>query len=313
MSNKTWTQEQINWLTNNSITHTVTECAIHLQRTYKSIYNKGSSLNLSFKRESNGFPIEKVKLLFEDANIIPVDINTYVNMNIEMDFKCKHCGSIFADKPSLIVRRITAPYCPKCRNNFKLSYKSLDSRPIDTASASEAFFGYCCTLQNWIVIWPFDKSSQLQYDCITDTKKRLYRVQVKTISNNRFPTVTRHNNKREILNKTHCDIIAGVNHQTHDVYIIPVEMIDKTDICITTYGEYCNAWHLLNGDDLKVNLSQSETKTSLISIGQASKITGYHQNSLRRWEEQGKLVPQRTPGGHRRYILQDILDLTEEK
>jgi predicted site-specific integrase-resolvase len=41
----------------------------------------------------------------------------------------------------------------------------------------------------------------------------------------------------------------------------------------------------------------------LISIGQASKITGVTVETLREWEKVGKIQSQRTEGGHRRYDL----------
>jgi len=41
----------------------------------------------------------------------------------------------------------------------------------------------------------------------------------------------------------------------------------------------------------------------LLSIGQASKLLGVSISTLRRWEAEGKLVPNRTAAGHRRYDL----------
>lgn len=41
----------------------------------------------------------------------------------------------------------------------------------------------------------------------------------------------------------------------------------------------------------------------LISIGQAAKILGVSISTLRRWELSGKLIPERTVSGHRRYDL----------
>jgi putative resolvase len=41
----------------------------------------------------------------------------------------------------------------------------------------------------------------------------------------------------------------------------------------------------------------------LISIGRASEILGVSITTLRRWELAGKLVPERTASGHRRYDL----------
>lgn len=41
----------------------------------------------------------------------------------------------------------------------------------------------------------------------------------------------------------------------------------------------------------------------LLSIGEASKALGVSVTTLRRWELQGKLKPERTTSGHRRYDL----------
>ena len=44
----------------------------------------------------------------------------------------------------------------------------------------------------------------------------------------------------------------------------------------------------------------------LIAIGEAAKLLGVSQTTLRRWEDSGKLVPERTRGGRRRYRLSSI-------
>src|SRR5690554_2448624 len=41
----------------------------------------------------------------------------------------------------------------------------------------------------------------------------------------------------------------------------------------------------------------------LVSIGEASKVLGVSIATLRRWEAEGRLVPEHTSGGHRRYDL----------
>lgn len=45
----------------------------------------------------------------------------------------------------------------------------------------------------------------------------------------------------------------------------------------------------------------------LVSIGEAAKHLGVSISTLRRWESEGKLVPNRTQSGHRRYDL-NLLD-----
>ena len=44
----------------------------------------------------------------------------------------------------------------------------------------------------------------------------------------------------------------------------------------------------------------------LVSIGKAAKILGVSEITLRRWDEDGKLVSIRTEGGHRRYDISKI-------
>ncbi len=41
----------------------------------------------------------------------------------------------------------------------------------------------------------------------------------------------------------------------------------------------------------------------LMSISAASKVAGVSQSTLRRWEKEAKIKPERTPGGTRRYTL----------
>jgi len=47
----------------------------------------------------------------------------------------------------------------------------------------------------------------------------------------------------------------------------------------------------------------------LVSINKAAELLGVCNNTLREWEAQGKLVPVRTLGNHRRYSLSDIKEL----
>lgn len=46
-----------------------------------------------------------------------------------------------------------------------------------------------------------------------------------------------------------------------------------------------------------------------VGIGEASKVMGVAPITLRRWEASGRLVPERTPSGHRRYDLAKITGL----
>ncbi|MGC8530160.1 MAG: IS607 family transposase, partial [Leptospirillia bacterium] len=41
----------------------------------------------------------------------------------------------------------------------------------------------------------------------------------------------------------------------------------------------------------------------LVGIGEAAKALGVSITTLRRWEAEGRLIAEHTPGGHRRYDL----------
>lgn len=44
----------------------------------------------------------------------------------------------------------------------------------------------------------------------------------------------------------------------------------------------------------------------LLRITELSKVLNIHPNTLRNWEKQGKITPERTSGGHRRYDLKKV-------
>lgn len=48
---------------------------------------------------------------------------------------------------------------------------------------------------------------------------------------------------------------------------------------------------------------------SKLTISEAAKLKGVSASTLRRWEETGKLVPERTANGHRRYDLAQLLGI----
>lgn len=52
------------------------------------------------------------------------------------------------------------------------------------------------------------------------------------------------------------------------------------------------------------------SKIAKVSIWQASEQLGIHSSTLRRWEDEGKVTPERTPGGHRRYDYATLLKLS---
>ncbi|NLZ48750.1 MAG: IS607 family transposase [Clostridiales bacterium] len=50
-----------------------------------------------------------------------------------------------------------------------------------------------------------------------------------------------------------------------------------------------------------------------LSIGEASKILGVAESTLRRWEYEGRLIPERTVSGHRRYDRDALLNFKYHK
>ena len=48
----------------------------------------------------------------------------------------------------------------------------------------------------------------------------------------------------------------------------------------------------------------------LLSVEEAAKILGVSKSTMRRWEAEGRLKPERTPGGHRRYRSEELTQMT---
>ena len=45
---------------------------------------------------------------------------------------------------------------------------------------------------------------------------------------------------------------------------------------------------------------------SKLTISEAAKLKGVSVSTLRRWESEGKLIPERTVNGHRRYTISQL-------
>ena len=54
-------------------------------------------------------------------------------------------------------------------------------------------------------------------------------------------------------------------------------------------------------------------ETILVKISEAARLLGVSTSTLRRWENEGKFKSVRTIGKHRRYRIDDIKKLLEEK
>lgn len=51
---------------------------------------------------------------------------------------------------------------------------------------------------------------------------------------------------------------------------------------------------------------------SKLTISEAAKLKGVAPSTLRRWEVEGKLIPERTQNGHRRYEMAALLGIKAE-
>lgn len=47
----------------------------------------------------------------------------------------------------------------------------------------------------------------------------------------------------------------------------------------------------------------------LVRISEAAKVLGVHPNTLKRWESEGKIQPKITLGKHRRYDMDELMDM----
>lgn len=49
----------------------------------------------------------------------------------------------------------------------------------------------------------------------------------------------------------------------------------------------------------------------LISIEEAAKLLGVSKGTLRRWGSEGKIISERTPGGHRRHRSEEVSHMAQ--
>ena len=61
-----------------------------------------------------------------------------------------------------------------------------------------------------------------------------------------------------------------------------------------------------SGDERTLNRPAGKGDGRLLTIGQAAELLGVHPLTIRNWSEKGTIRCLRTPGGHRRYRLQDL-------
>ncbi len=76
----------------------------------------------------------------------------------------------------------------------------------------------------------------------------------------------------------------------------------------TLPGKECRNWIKIAN-----NLPVSDEPEELISIDSAAKLLGISSQTLRNWEEQGKITPKKTNKGHRRYTRSQILEIRKQQ
>ncbi|MDY7038053.1 MAG: helix-turn-helix domain-containing protein [Thermodesulfobacteriota bacterium] len=59
----------------------------------------------------------------------------------------------------------------------------------------------------------------------------------------------------------------------------------------------------------KILYKQGKIQRPLLTIGQASKMLGVSEATLRQWTDEGKIKAFITPGGHRRYAESEVRNL----
>ncbi len=60
---------------------------------------------------------------------------------------------------------------------------------------------------------------------------------------------------------------------------------------------------------MQKNKSTQKPSEYLLSIGEASEFTGVSIDTLRRWEKRGKITSLRSPGGHRYFKKEDLINV----
>jgi hypothetical protein len=124
---------------------------------------------------------------------------------------------------------------------------------VDTGAVAEHLFAAAAMTHGSMVSWP---SSQMHpYDLIVDTRKNIYRVQVKGTENKtdkvrfNFRMKSGRGIRRQYL-KSDTDFIVLYLFHYDTWYVFPVEDV-RTFVTIhpgdpkCKYAKYANAWHLI--------------------------------------------------------------------
>jgi hypothetical protein len=104
------------------------------------------------------------------------------------------------------------------------------------------------------------------------------------------------------------DFIEKVSKEGNVPINLRREIQELTGRKPTAVGRECRDWIKIAN-----NLPVSDEPEELISIDSAAKLLGISSQTLRNWEEQGKITPQKTSKGHRRYTRSQILDIRKQQ
>jgi excisionase family DNA binding protein len=97
-------------------------------------------------------------------------------------------------------------------------------------------------------------------------------------------------------------------------------ILDTSVECLDVSGRVGNNPLNRDGHEVRDLITKSDQidaavhkEEDILSIDQASERLGVSQQTLRNWEALGKLVPERTAGGHRRYTESQINALRKKQ
>ena len=104
------------------------------------------------------------------------------------------------------------------------------------------------------------------------------------------------------------DFIEKVSKEGNVPINLRREIMELTGRKPTAVGRECRDWIKIAN-----NLPVSDEPEELISIDSAAKLLGISSQTLRNWEDQGKITPQYTGKGHRRYTRSQILEIRKQQ
>lgn len=99
------------------------------------------------------------------------------------------------------------------------------------------------------------------------------------------------------------EFIEQINKETNAPINLKKVMMEFKD---KVKDKECRNW-------IKIANNLPEEPEEFISIDSAAKLLGISPQTLRNWEEQGKITPQYTNKGHRRYTRSQVLEIRKKQ